>query len=116
MALRSMGILRCRLTDQEHSQSDSAAYDAAPTATRSNTVRHLEQGRPTDYALNLGQISRTGDLRREIKVQQIRGAVMATNLVSYIVQFLTPDMIGRIAGVLGLDRNDTQTGVRAAVP
>jgi hypothetical protein len=41
---------------------------------------------------------------------------MATNLVSYIMQFLTPDMIGRIAGALGLDRNDTQTGVNAAVP
>ena len=41
---------------------------------------------------------------------------MATNLVSYIMQFLTPDLIGRIAGVLGLDRNDTQTGVTAAIP
>src|SRR5262245_10358414 len=41
---------------------------------------------------------------------------MATNLASYIMQFLTPDMIGRIATVLGLDRNDTRTGVAAAVP
>jgi hypothetical protein len=41
---------------------------------------------------------------------------MATNLVSSIMQFLTPDLVGRIAGVLGLDRNDTQTGVTAAVP
>jgi hypothetical protein len=41
---------------------------------------------------------------------------MATNLVSYIMQFLTPDMIGRIAGALGLDRNDTQTGVAATIP
>jgi len=41
---------------------------------------------------------------------------MATNLVSYIMQFLTPDLIGRIAGALGLDRNDTQTGVTAAIP
>src|SRR5262245_5054100 len=41
---------------------------------------------------------------------------MATNLVSYIMQFLTPDLINRIAGVLGLDRNDTQTGVAAAIP
>ena len=41
---------------------------------------------------------------------------MATNLVSYIMQFLTPDLIGRIAATLGLDRNDTQTGVAAAVP
>src|SRR5262245_26330968 len=41
---------------------------------------------------------------------------MATNLVSYIMQFLTPDLINRIAGALGLDRNDTQTGVAATVP
>src|SRR5215831_5574371 len=46
----------------------------------------------------------------------MRGAAMATNLVSYIMQFLSPELIGRIAGVLGLDRNDTQTGVAAAVP
>src|SRR5438093_7697119 len=41
---------------------------------------------------------------------------MATNLVSYVMQFLTPDLIGRIAAALGLDRNDTQTGIAAAVP
>jgi Bacterial protein of unknown function (DUF937) len=41
---------------------------------------------------------------------------MATNLVSYVMQFLTPDMIGRIAAALGLDRDDAQTGIGAAVP
>jgi hypothetical protein len=41
---------------------------------------------------------------------------MATNLVSYMMQFLTPDMIGRIAGALGLNRSDAQSGVSAAVP
>src|SRR5262245_47173432 len=41
---------------------------------------------------------------------------MATNLVSYVMQFLTPDMIGRIAAALGLDRGDAQTGIGAAVP
>jgi hypothetical protein len=41
---------------------------------------------------------------------------MATNLVSLIMQFLTPDMIGRIASALGLDRNNTQTAIGAAVP
>ena len=41
---------------------------------------------------------------------------MATNLVSYMMQFLTPDMIGRIAGALGLNRNDAQSGVTAVVP
>src|SRR5437899_1538410 len=41
---------------------------------------------------------------------------MATNLVSYMMQFLTPDMIGRIAGALGLNRSDAQSGVSAVVP
>jgi hypothetical protein len=41
---------------------------------------------------------------------------MATNLVSLIMQFLTPDMIGRIASALGVDRNNTQTVIGAAVP
>ena len=41
---------------------------------------------------------------------------MATNLVSLVMQFLTPDMIGRIAAVLGLDRNTAQTAVNSAVP
>jgi hypothetical protein len=41
---------------------------------------------------------------------------MATNLVSLVMQFLTPEMIGRIASALGLDRNDTNTAVGATVP
>src|SRR5262249_41291626 len=41
---------------------------------------------------------------------------MAINLVSLIMQFLTPDMIGRIASALGLDRTNTQTAIGAAVP
>ena len=41
---------------------------------------------------------------------------MATNLVSYAMQFLTPDVVGRIAGALGLNRSDTQSGVSAVVP
>jgi hypothetical protein len=41
---------------------------------------------------------------------------MATNLVSSVMQFLTPDMIARIASALGLSRNDTQSGITAAVP
>jgi len=32
------------------------------------------------------------------------------------MQFLTPDMIGRIASALGLDRNNTQTAIGAAIP
>ena len=41
---------------------------------------------------------------------------MATNLVSLIMQFLTPDIIARIAATLGLGRTETQTGISAAVP
>lgn len=41
---------------------------------------------------------------------------MATNLVTLIMQFLTPDMIGRIANTLGIGRSDTSTAVDAAVP
>src|SRR5262249_61455482 len=41
---------------------------------------------------------------------------MATNLVSVIMQFLTPDMIGRIASALGLDRNDASSTIEAGVP
>jgi hypothetical protein len=42
--------------------------------------------------------------------------LMATNLVSYMMQFLTPDMVGRIAAALGLNRGDAQSGVSAGVP
>jgi hypothetical protein len=41
---------------------------------------------------------------------------MATNLVSLIMNFLTPDMIGLIASALGLDRNDTSSAIDAGVP
>ena len=39
---------------------------------------------------------------------------MATNLVSLVMQFLTPNLIGRIASALGLDRRATEVAV--AVP
>ena len=41
---------------------------------------------------------------------------MATNLVSLVMEFLTPDMIGRIASALGLDRNLVQSAINAVVP
>jgi hypothetical protein len=41
---------------------------------------------------------------------------MSANLVSLVMQFLTPDMISRIAAALGLDRNNAQTAIGAAVP
>ena len=41
---------------------------------------------------------------------------MATNLVSLVMQFLTPDMVGRIATALGFDRNKVQSAISDAVP
>src|SRR3954464_15959288 len=41
---------------------------------------------------------------------------MATNLISVVMQFLTPDMIAKIASALGLDRNVTQKAIRGAIP
>jgi hypothetical protein len=41
---------------------------------------------------------------------------MATNLISLVIQYLTPEMIGRIATAVGLDRSTTQTAVNASVP
>jgi hypothetical protein len=41
---------------------------------------------------------------------------MAANLVSLVMQFLTPDMIGRIAAALGLDRNKVESAIAGAVP
>jgi hypothetical protein len=45
-----------------------------------------------------------------------RRGSMATNLVSLVMQFLTPDMVARIASALGLDRNTAQSAISAAVP
>ena len=41
---------------------------------------------------------------------------MATNLVSSIMQFLTPDMVAKIARTLGIDPDVAQKVVSAAVP
>ena len=41
---------------------------------------------------------------------------MATYLVSVVMQFLTPDMIAKIASVLGLDRNVAQKAIAGAIP
>jgi len=41
---------------------------------------------------------------------------MATNLVSLVIAFLTPDLIGRIATAVELDRNKAQFAIRSAVP
>jgi hypothetical protein len=41
---------------------------------------------------------------------------MATNLVSLVMQFLTPDMIERIGSAVEVDRNKIQPAVGSAVP
>ena len=41
---------------------------------------------------------------------------MATNLVTLVMQFLTPEVIGRVATGLGLDRTLVQSAISAAVP
>jgi hypothetical protein len=41
---------------------------------------------------------------------------MAANLVSVVMQFLTPDMIAKIASALGLDRTVAQKAIGGAVP
>jgi Bacterial protein of unknown function (DUF937) len=38
------------------------------------------------------------------------------DLVSLIMRFLTPDMIGRIASALGLNQTDTSSAIGTAVP
>jgi hypothetical protein len=41
---------------------------------------------------------------------------MATNLVSLVMQFLTPDVIAKIASALGLDRDVAQKMIGGAIP
>ena len=41
---------------------------------------------------------------------------MATNLVSVVMQCLTPDMIAKITSALGLDRNVAQKAIAGAIP
>jgi hypothetical protein len=41
---------------------------------------------------------------------------MAANLISVVMQFLTPDMIAKIASVLGIDRSVAQKAIGGAIP
>jgi hypothetical protein len=41
---------------------------------------------------------------------------MSANLISVVMQFLTPDMIAKIASVLGIDRSIAQKAIGGAVP
>jgi hypothetical protein len=49
-------------------------------------------------------------------VKTERGDIIMANSVSIIMQYLTPDVIGRIAVTLGLDRNTARTSIGASVP
>lgn len=41
---------------------------------------------------------------------------MAANIVSTVMQYITPDTVGRVSTALGLDRGKTQSAIGAAVP
>src|SRR5262245_6411427 len=41
---------------------------------------------------------------------------MATNILSLVMQFLTPELMGRIAAALGLNRTTAQDAIGASVP
>ena len=41
---------------------------------------------------------------------------MAANLMSVVMQFLTPDMMAKIASFLGIDRSIAQKAIGGAVP
>jgi len=41
---------------------------------------------------------------------------MATNLISLVMQFMTPDVVARIASALGLDQDDAKKAITASVP
>jgi hypothetical protein len=49
-------------------------------------------------------------------VQRQKEAAMAINLVSLISQFVTPDMIGRMASAMGLDANVAKKAVGGSIP
>src|SRR5262249_15531136 len=54
--------------------------------------------------------------RRSMKDGPWEGTIMATNLIALVTQFLTPDLIARIASALGLDRTLAQKAISAALP
>ena len=58
---------------------------------------------------------RAPDLSRHRQTTKEIGT-MATNLVSSVMQFLTPDMVAKIARTLGIDPDVAQKVVSAAVP
>src|ERR1700753_1709382 len=55
------------------------------------------------------------DIDRSLHNQKGESA-MSANLVSVVMQFLTPDVIAKIASALGLDRAIAQKAIGGAVP
>lgn len=41
---------------------------------------------------------------------------MANNLISFVTQYLTPEVVGRIATAIGLNRSSAQTAINGSVP
>src|SRR6516225_8265702 len=64
---------------------------------------------------HLAKRIRTPDLSRHRQTTK-EISTMATNLVSSIMQFLTPDIVAKIARTLGIDPDVAQKVVGAAVP
>jgi hypothetical protein len=63
-----------------------------------------------------GRQTKVSELTNNATHSQNGESAMATNLVSVVMQFLTPDTIAKIASALGLDRSAVQKAVGGAVP
>src|SRR5262245_47574283 len=90
----------------------------SPSVTRDTILRFSQTG-PKHNSEVMGLGLATSDQPTDLQGSaqpQTRRIVMATNLVSLIMQFLTPDIVARIAATLGLGRTEAQAGVSAAVP
>jgi Bacterial protein of unknown function (DUF937) len=57
-----------------------------------------------------------GSTELDLRITEKGRHAMATNLVALAMQYLTPDLIGRIATALGLNPTNAQTAIGAAVP
>jgi hypothetical protein len=69
------------------------------------------------HVSNFAMVTRQSFCRCKRAGEIVTGDVlMAINLVSLIMEFLTPEMVGRFASALGLDRTATQSAINAAVP
>jgi hypothetical protein len=84
-----------------------------PTAQSIRNVNGLVLLSQTGHSLDTRRILQ---FLRSCNLRTTGGDDMAINLVSSIMQFLTPDMIAKIASALGLDRALVQKAISAGVP